>query len=881
MAGNKFHDTDALSIFNTFKEQDQIVVPHFQRDYSWNTDSGDNTQVLDLWSDIAAKYYEYRQSNNKKDLEYLLGPMIFIKKDNSVSDIVDGQQRLSTLTMLLCIARDILHEFCMDNPEISAAKKPHEKHYEMIENLEFQDYDDETKLNDITFAHDSWKLTMNKNDKEFFETFVQQYKLDSEDTYEKNSKDQFRRISKKIEYYKCHDEDTKKLSPSNLKIYRAYVFLYEKLNDALLTGFNFELEADDVRATAKKENEKNFVKKARKNPSEYGFSDDFFNNPNSGYDVLVSSEWTADNKILKLAEHKKSNSTLDFEIWIDRQRQKKYEEENSKNCSLKSFTDNTDELLYLKRKESLSNLKKFIEKIFEHFCNVRIGVDDDDDAFQIFETVNARGATLSKTNLIKNWILRSMHEKNQSLYATKWDSYLKDIDDKHKDEFFIDSIRSRGYKLGKETIFGKYKIYGLPKLVKLSKDNIYKIIKNPFQELDGNDDNKVLVDKKNEQPKSLVDKKNELAKSFVDNQLQHDIKIYQTLKKLDNIAELFPEKPGYGDITTCLIDLVDLNATYVHIILMTAHRKWEYTVEFTILTKLLTMFFIRFKSLGTGTGGSVEKIMFIICTQIQNTDEPKVALTNIIKILSSYDKENVFKNFLTRTEIKDDTGKFILKHIAIFLEPGHSDTVVKAGLELEHILPQNPREKRDEQSWNKDTFFAGYGDLDTDYGKSFSAWHLRLGNLTLLDHTINNIAKNYNYATKLSGKSLGKRDEFTGYKKSRTDLNKYTLINRPTETSIDWTKPITELEERTDWTVKDIHDRTLWLYEISSLIWKLPSIKCSDQDCPNHKESMSAPSKLINKIDTWRCDICDNSLIIEWSKTVDVAYQIPDDYKFS
>jgi len=96
--------------------------------------------------------------------------MIFIDGKNDVHEIVDGQQRLSTLTMILCIARDILHEFCMDDPD-NAAIKPNEAHYELIENLNSSICNDDQKLSEIKLAHENWKLVMNKNDKEFFTSF--------------------------------------------------------------------------------------------------------------------------------------------------------------------------------------------------------------------------------------------------------------------------------------------------------------------------------------------------------------------------------------------------------------------------------------------------------------------------------------------------------------------------------------------------------------------------------------------------------------------------------------------------------------------------------------------------------------------------------------
>ena len=878
MPQNKFQDTDAYNVHTLLTSIDKIVVPHFQRDYSWNTDKGDKgNQVFDLWQDICAKYHEYLQSNKNQDLEYLLGPMIFIDGKNDVHEIVDGQQRLSTLTMILCIARDILHEFCMDDPD-NAAIKPNEAHYELIENLNSSICNDDQKLSEIKLEHENWKLVMNKNDKEFFEKLVQQYVLDKDDPFvRKGSKDLFRRISKKIEHWNDPDKQ-QNLSESNIKIYNAYNFLYVKMKEALLLDFKFEIEYDIKYEEIKNQHRENEVKKVADSPDEYGFTPKFFDDTIMGYDVLKSGNWEDDDKSLVDIQFDKYNkrrtTKISFDDWIQKKLSDKCNEKQSNSICLQEIMDDNDGLdkfLNEKMKKNTSSLKKFITKIFTHFFNIRIVVDNDDDAFQIFETVNARGATLSKTNLIKNYILRNIDTKIEDTYAQKWDTLLKDIDDKDKDNFFMDSVRSRGQKFGDAVDFSKYKINGIQGKVKLNNDNIYKIIKTPFLN---------LVDKHSEDRVMLEKEQNLLAKDFIEKQLQNDLEIYRFLKEPKEDEEKNQE-PSPKNIFQCLKDLNDLNATYVHIILMTASRKWtKSSDEFIILTKLLTMFFIRCKTLGGGSASTIEKIMFKSCGQIENTANSKIALTNIIKIISYYDDEDEFKNYLTMTRITaTSTAKFILQHIVDYLEIKYSCPRIPK-MELEHILPKNPKSDDSKSSWDKNTFFSTYDDKVHHYAaKNFQAWHERLGNLTLLTKTVNIDARNYNFPTKLAG-----INEFKGYKNSKLFLNEFTLKNKPKKINFnDWTKAITEseLKSRSDWTVNDIHERTQWLYQISSLIWKLPSVMCTNPNCTNHKVPVHAPVKLIDKIDTWKCEICENTFSIEWNENVDRSYKIPKDYDFS
>lgn len=68
-------------------------VPDYQRPYDWNSE-----QVEQLFDDV----YESMSSNEET---YFLGPIIVIKTANGL-EIVDGQQRLTTLTILFCVLRD-------------------------------------------------------------------------------------------------------------------------------------------------------------------------------------------------------------------------------------------------------------------------------------------------------------------------------------------------------------------------------------------------------------------------------------------------------------------------------------------------------------------------------------------------------------------------------------------------------------------------------------------------------------------------------------------------------------------------------------------------------------------------------------------------------
>ena len=87
----------SLTVGELFGNKDALYqIPRYQRPYSWGDD-----QLDKLWDDlIEAREHEPN---------YFLGSVITAKPEESSNyiDIVDGQQRLTTLLILLCVCRDM------------------------------------------------------------------------------------------------------------------------------------------------------------------------------------------------------------------------------------------------------------------------------------------------------------------------------------------------------------------------------------------------------------------------------------------------------------------------------------------------------------------------------------------------------------------------------------------------------------------------------------------------------------------------------------------------------------------------------------------------------------------------------------------------------
>ncbi|AZL67013.1 DUF262 domain-containing protein [Pseudomonas oryziphila] len=84
-------DTDIESLL----DGSYFHIPRFQRPYSWDDDN-----INDFWNDLIA---------NKGD-DYFIGSMVVYKRAKQSFGVVDGQQRLTTTTILLCVLRDAFNE---------------------------------------------------------------------------------------------------------------------------------------------------------------------------------------------------------------------------------------------------------------------------------------------------------------------------------------------------------------------------------------------------------------------------------------------------------------------------------------------------------------------------------------------------------------------------------------------------------------------------------------------------------------------------------------------------------------------------------------------------------------------------------------------------
>ncbi len=101
-------DAKALTVRETLYAGNQYVIPFFQRSYSWR-----RRHWTRLWNDLCALI------EDKKEGQHFLGPLVCTSVKRLFGDVpayqlIDGQQRLTTLTVLLAAIRDVAMEHGLD-----------------------------------------------------------------------------------------------------------------------------------------------------------------------------------------------------------------------------------------------------------------------------------------------------------------------------------------------------------------------------------------------------------------------------------------------------------------------------------------------------------------------------------------------------------------------------------------------------------------------------------------------------------------------------------------------------------------------------------------------------------------------------------------------
>lgn len=107
MSATGIFDPESKTIKEVFGDTKSFyLMPEYQRPYSW-----DDERVNQLWDDLKTAFDNYTESKALNEVppideNYFLGSIILTPAQGGF-DVVDGQQRLTTLMILFCVVRDL------------------------------------------------------------------------------------------------------------------------------------------------------------------------------------------------------------------------------------------------------------------------------------------------------------------------------------------------------------------------------------------------------------------------------------------------------------------------------------------------------------------------------------------------------------------------------------------------------------------------------------------------------------------------------------------------------------------------------------------------------------------------------------------------------
>ena len=112
----KFRTKD-LRLGQVFSDKNMYEVPNFQRDFSWQEKQYDDF-ILDVKKSVRLSF---NKSNNKiefntEEVDYFFGTILLVGDDTKANvekpyKVIDGQQRLTTMTLFLACIKD--RAFCL------------------------------------------------------------------------------------------------------------------------------------------------------------------------------------------------------------------------------------------------------------------------------------------------------------------------------------------------------------------------------------------------------------------------------------------------------------------------------------------------------------------------------------------------------------------------------------------------------------------------------------------------------------------------------------------------------------------------------------------------------------------------------------------------
>ncbi len=418
---------------------------------------------------------------------------------------------------------------------------------------------------------------------------------------------------------------------------------------------------------------------------------------------------------------------------------------------------------FSERFPNIADMKKFVFFLLNKTSFVRIKTYDIADALKIFETINQRGMGLDPMDLLKNMVFRQVDRDRFKELNMDWKSIthsLEEIDEK--------PLRFLRY-----FIMANYDTSGERDGI-LREDQIY----------------------------SWLSRNNA--------QCRYEEAPFQFVQKMKQSVALYvkyrsPSDSSGGNIHLKNIPLLAGQSYRLHLMLLLAASRMD--VDALAQFKGVVESVVYYSVINKITTNTTERIFVAWCRDIRNISTvPELdafVRTVIVPTVDDWKRENE-SNFLRLglNSMQQYRIKFILGKITAYVdalrlgasEAGELKSYMQSGIEIEHIMPRTCADK------------AAYGMSEED----FPIYINRLGNLTLLENSINKSIQNDVYAHKAQSYRQSKF-YLTSSLSGLTDQGHDTAINRTNQLLRAWPT----------WDKQAIEERQRMLYALSEMIWKI------------------------------------------------------------
>lgn len=726
MPASKFDNTRSQNIRELMGGDMAFDIPEYQRDYSWSESKAD-----DLWQDMLASFYRAREGADGgdggggggpgaargDDGQYLLGPLV-LSRDPGLADsylVIDGQQRLATLTMLFCIARDLIYMY---------ADRVEGQNPEGIEELR--------RMIEVRRMgrRVRWRVALGEKDARIFDE-IQGYDgpdgrfVSPDERIERWREERRREARDPAVAGAGGGGGGRKHTQSVDNITANYRLLYGRLHDCLVTGFDRDRDAGSVIRGVRESLRGVVDGRVRGDPVGAGLDAGFFDR----LQRLESREFTEGEVVTYRREVDNKNrqnpdKSVDMDGYIGSKIERmKRELERTKDRVMGDVERDTVGAMC---RANLGGLTGFVDHVCERMYVMRLVMDDDADAFQAFETLNERGAQLSNSALIKNHVLRQVQDRGERRgLGRRWtaavDEVFVRIED--RDSFLYESLYSR---MLEEDPAG---------FSPFPKNRMYRAAKERITGAAG-------------------------AERFV-GMLEEDSRVASVLD--EGVA------PGADPTVLSYVHMARLlRAQNIRIPMMIGWRRWyaERPGDYRRLVVLLVRMFFKHRVVLGASADLIERVAVYAARCVVDGGGAGVVDAMVDGVIGMVgDGRDEFVRRFEALHPQDNVARYMLHEITTSMGDPHADVRPIDGLTLEHVLPKNP----DPASWPREAFFRG-----VENPAQIDQYVRNVGNLTLLKGDVNTAIGNLGFVQKRDHKDADGR--WDGYRSSNLRINERTVV---------------------------------------------------------------------------------------------------------